>query len=92
MGTIFLKENYTSGEGKPHQPSSLTFMIKREPGYDPEGGDWQYIQSDVKGAVAVDGRMKDDGLYKLCGECHENMAERDYVFSTFLVDTELSYE
>lgn len=84
LGTIFLKENYLSNEGKPSHPSSLTIMIKRKPGYDEMGGNWEYLQSDINGNVLMQGNSTNPKIKKVCSECHANMAERDYVFSTFL--------
>jgi len=82
-GTIFLKEGYLAKDGRPGAPSSLTIMIKREPGYDPNNGDWEYIQSAVKGQIAMQGKFDDPVIHKVCSDCHSNMAERDYVFSSF---------
>lgn len=84
IGTIFLKENYLSKDGRPGMPSTLTIMIKRELGYDLAGGDWQYIQTDTKGNLIMQGDSKDPVIKQICSDCHSNMAERDYIFSTFL--------
>lgn len=84
LGTIFLKENYLSKAGQPGTPSSLTIMIKREEGYDQAGGNWEYIQTDTQGNVLMQGSSQSAVIKQVCSECHSNMAERDYVFSTFL--------
>lgn len=84
LGTIFLKENYLAHAGKPGQPSSLTIMIKRKPGFDVKGGNWEYLQTDIKGDVIMQGNSTNPQIKQACSECHANMAERDYVFSTFL--------
>lgn len=84
QGTIFLKENYLADKGQPAEPSSLTIMIKRKPGYDSEGGNWEYLQTDIKGNVLMQGDSTNPTIQKVCSECHSNMAERDYIFSTFL--------
>lgn len=83
VGTVFLKENYLVETNRPGAPSSLTLMVKKEPGYDPEFGDWLYMQSATSGQIAMEGKMKDPVIYKVCSECHANMAERDYIFSSF---------
>ena len=82
-GTIFVKENYATNNGSPGQPLTLTIMIKREKGYDPDMGDWQYIQSDVSGKIIFDGASNNKRLYQACISCHANIKERDYIFSTY---------
>lgn len=54
-------------------------MIKREPGYDPENGDWEY-------AYVVRGPAKQLTRGKLasCIDCHSHMKDRDYLFRTYL--------
>ena len=84
IGTIFLKENYQADKGKPGKPSSLTMMIKRPAGFDPNGGNWEYLQTDVKGGVIMQGDSNNQLIQSSCSNCHANMAERDYIFSTFL--------
>lgn len=45
-------------------PVAYFVMIKRPPGYDAAGGDWEYL------AVAPDGRVEDRGQLRLCARCH----------------------
>lgn len=82
-GTIFLKENYLLENGKPGRPLTITMMIKKEKGYDPGSGDWQFVQFDVNGNILNDGNSQNPVTQASCVKCHANMAERDYVFSTF---------
>lgn len=84
LGTIFLKENYLADSGQPGLPSSLTMMIKREAGYDDKNGNWEYLQTDIKGNVIMQGDANNPVIKQVCSGCHMNMAERDYIFSTFL--------
>ena len=86
QGTVFLKENYQANQGKPGEPSSLTLMIKRQAGFDHQGGDWEYLQSDVNGDIIMQGNSQDPQIKSACADCHMNMAERDYIFSTFLTN------
>ncbi len=83
VGTIFLKEGYLSQGGRPGAPASLTIMVKKPSGFDSEGGDWEYWQTDVQGQVVMRGSSKDPLIKKVCSDCHKNMAERDYIFSTY---------
>ncbi len=82
-GTIFVKENYLSDGGHPSTPFTLTIMKKHAKGYDPKNGDWEYLQSDVNGKVLLQGDANEVDVHKQCAECHQNMAERDYIFSTY---------
>lgn len=48
-------------------------MRKREPGYFPEGGDWEYA------VVSPMGRVEAEGRLALCARCHAE-ATREHVF------------
>jgi hypothetical protein len=82
-GTIVLKENYLLKDRVPETPLMVTLMIKHEPGYDPEHGDWEYAQFDSSGKLIISGNATDPNVNKVCAECHINMSGRDYLFSTF---------
>lgn len=49
------------------------FMEKREAGWFPEGGDWEY------GVIAPDGLVQSRGKLGFCARCHAE-APADYVF------------
>ncbi len=82
-GTAVLKENYQLIDGVPQTPLTVTLMIKHPKGYDPEAGDWQYVQYDVSGNVIINGNSKNEAAKVSCASCHINIDMRDYVFSTF---------
>jgi hypothetical protein len=48
-------------------------MVKHPPGFDPAGGDWEYL------VVAPDGRVEDRGKLALCARCHAE-APHDHLF------------
>lgn len=48
-------------------------MTKREPGFDPQGGDWEYL------IVDTDGRVQSRGVLPLCARCHAD-APHDHLF------------
>jgi hypothetical protein len=50
-------------------------MAKRAPGYDPAGGDWEYLVLDAAGHIEQRGRLP------LCGRCHAD-APHDHLFGT----------
>jgi hypothetical protein len=81
-GTVLLKENYFLAPGGHTKPASVTVMLKREKGYDPAMGDWQFVQFDASGQITLNGNSKDQQVQNACGFCHRGVAERDYVFST----------
>lgn len=87
-GAVLVKENFVPVGLSDYRPLTLTVMIKREPGYDPQYGDWEYLQSDVKGNVLLRGNSQDDAVRSACMGCHINVAERDYVYSINLTEPE----
>jgi hypothetical protein len=48
-------------------------MVKRPPGYDPEGGDWEYLVLTPAGEATQRGRLP------LCKRCHAE-APNDHLF------------
>lgn len=86
-GTIFVKEHFISKDGKPGQATQLSVMKKHPPGYDNEGGNWEYIQLTSNGKIIVQGHSKDPSINSMCAQCHKNIADRDYIFSLNYKDT-----
>ena len=82
-GTIVLKENFAATEGLPKIPLTITMMLKREDGYDPQGGEWEYVQFDANGNMILRGNSQSEVVNKACANCHMNLEERDYIFSNF---------
>jgi hypothetical protein len=52
-------------------------MVKREPGYDPAHGDWEYVYAGADKAVTR-------GRLDSCIDCHFQVADKDYLFRTYL--------
>jgi hypothetical protein len=50
-------------------------MVKRPAGYDPDGGDWEYLVLDPAGQIEQRGRLP------LCVRCHAD-APHDHLFGT----------
>jgi len=72
-GMRVIKAGYRDDAGT--QFEALTVMVKMEPGYDPEHGDWYY------GVLAADGTSaKMQGRLDTCIGCHHEAAEQDYLF------------
>jgi hypothetical protein len=78
-GSIIVKEklpNQTSAS-----PELLTVMIKREKGFNPELGDWEFLV--VNGDITeIQGR----GKLANCQSCHLMKPDTDFVFRTYLGD------
>jgi hypothetical protein len=78
-GSIILKEKLQTEEST--QPSLCTIMIKRQKGYNPRNGDWEYAYF-----WGNDTKLQKRGRLQNCQSCHEKKAKSDYVFRTYLTD------
>ena len=54
-------------------------MIKREPGFNPKSGDWEYLVFDGSGS-----KVEARGKLENCQACHAAKSETDYVFRSYL--------
>jgi hypothetical protein len=77
VGATIVKEKWDDERAK--TPVAYAAMIKREAGYDPKHGDWEYVYAklDKKGAV-------ERGRLKSCIDCHATAEKRDYLFRNWL--------
>jgi hypothetical protein len=55
------------------EPAGYFVMVKRAPGYDPDGGDWEYL------VLGASGRVEERGKVPLCARCHAE-APHDHLF------------
>ncbi len=78
VGTIIVKEKHDSWEVK-GPPKEYGAMVKREPGYDPTRGDWEYVY-----VVREPEKKVTRGQIESCIYCHVRQMEQDYVFRTYL--------
>jgi hypothetical protein len=77
QGSVIVKEKLPSREGS--SPELLTAMIKREPGYNPGSGDWEFMALDGSGReVRARGRLES------CQSCHRSESHNDYVSRNYL--------
>jgi hypothetical protein len=67
-GAIIVKEKLKGDEA-----SAIGGMIKRQPGYDPVNGDWEYFYAERSGKFTI-GRLDN------CIACHARAKSTDYVF------------
>ena len=74
-GSVIVREKLSAPDAP--APQLLAVMVKRAPGFNPKGGDWEFLT--VDGALTkVTGRQKQGS----CLDCHASQRERDYVFPT----------
>ncbi len=85
VGTVVIKEKHrvwnTDEFVTFDRPFAVAAMIKREPGYDPEHGDWEYafqVNLPVKDKSLIQGKLA------ACIGCHQNVRDQDYLFRNHL--------
>ena len=83
VGTIIAKEGYDSSNGKPGIPLFIVMMKKHPPGYDPKFGDWEYMKFTADGKTLLQGKSSEPQVNAQCAQCHINVGDRDYIFSSF---------
>jgi hypothetical protein len=75
-GTILVKESLgADGTGSKGELSNLTIMVKREGGYDPDNGDWEYVMTTPATLVRMQGKLG------MCINCHAAARDSDFVFT-----------
>lgn len=84
VGTIIVKEK----RAKPDSPTPelCTVMQKREAGYSPQDGNWEYFVTDGTGT-----RLQDKANAINCKSCHAEQKSVDYVFRRYLPDIAYRY-
>jgi hypothetical protein len=61
-------------------PELLTVMVKRSKGFNPAGGDWEYMVVNGEGTT-----IRERGQLGSCNACHVRQKESDFVFRTYLL-------
>jgi len=69
VGAVLVKKHSESTGA----PGPLFAMVKRDPGFFPAGGDWEFVVTDK------DGWLEDRGPLVACARCHAE-ATADWVF------------
>jgi hypothetical protein len=77
VGALVVKEKLPARDAK--EPELLTAMLKREAGFDPEGGDWEYLVLDGQGR-----EVRARGKLESCRACHQAVADTDFVSRNYL--------
>ena len=77
QGSIVIKEKLKTAAST--DPELLTVMIKREAGYNPDSGDWEYMVFDGSGkSVQARGKLEN------CQACHKMDEQTDYISRSYL--------
>ena len=78
VGTIVIKEKLSQKQSQ--TPEFYTIMLKREAGYDPRGGDWQYLIMD-----SAKTRIEKPANIESCQSCHAVWAAKsDFISRAYL--------
>ena len=77
VGSLVVKEKLPARDAS--EPELLTAMLKREAGFDPEGGDWEYLVLDGRGR-----EVRARGKLESCRACHQAVADTDFVSRNYL--------
>lgn len=64
VGAVFVEEHFERADDGARGP--VMMMTKREPGYAPEHGDWQWT------VVGAGGQVAFDGVVESCAGCHDD--------------------
>jgi len=75
VGTVVVKEKMTGGK-----VVAVGTMTKRETGYDPDHGDWEYGYRELK----ADAPPPTTGKIESCVACHRLAEKKDYLFRPYL--------
>jgi len=78
VGATIVKEKWWNEAEK--SPYAYAAMIKREPGYDPKHGNWEYVYVPISEEKPVE-----RGLLKSCIDCHATAEKRDFLFRKYLI-------
>lgn len=76
-GSVIVKEKLSAKDSQ--TPELLTVMIKKEKGFNPASGDWEYMVVDGTGT-----KIETRGNLENCQACHLANEKSDYIFRTYL--------
>lgn len=77
-GSVVAKVKLVEGSS---EPTGIAFMIKHEPGYNPEGRDWEYLIFEGKPL-----RLSARGALSTCQRCHGEQTYTDGLYRSYLSD------
>ena len=77
LGAVVIKEKYADRQAS-GPLREYAVMVKRDPGYDPAGGDWEYAYVTLAPKRAVK-----RGRLAACAGCHASARQRDFLFGSY---------
>lgn len=77
VGSVIVKEKLPPE--KKDEPELLTVMVKRERGFNPDGGDWEYMVVNGTGT-----KMEARGKLENCQACHVPMKGTDFIYRSYM--------
>lgn len=77
VGSIIVREKLLKADDV--TPEVVTVMVKREKGFSPKSGNWEYFV--LEGTLKS---VKDRQKTGSCSKCHTDAKETDWVFKTYL--------
>jgi|CXWL01.1.fsa_nt_gi hypothetical protein len=78
VGSTIVKQKFDPNR-EPDKPLLYTVMIKREPGFNPDAGDWEFA------VISGDGReIQARGALANCIACHTPQKANDFVFRGYV--------
>jgi Cytochrome P460 len=82
LGAVIVKEKRQ--DLKRSEPDLMTVMVKREKGYNPAVGDWDFAVLDGQAKI-----VKAEGRLANCIACHTSVSRSDYVYRSYLSNLKL---
>jgi hypothetical protein len=79
-GTLILKQKFLDAVGK--KTELFTGMLKREKGYAPQVGDWEFFVLNAQATRVTS--MKNELIS--CATCHESFRDTDFVSRSYLTE------
>ena len=76
-GSVIVKEKLARQDSL--EPELLTVMIKREKGFNPQTGDWEFMVTNGAGT-----EPQARGKLNSCQACHTSMSATDFTYRTYL--------
>ncbi len=73
-GSVLIKEKLTALDTSFSAPTLFTIMIKREKGYNPACGDWEFATVETKSWHVNRGKIEK------CMSCHKNYTQKDFIY------------
>ncbi|BCU75361.1 hypothetical protein llg_00760 [Luteolibacter sp. LG18] len=81
-GSLLLKEKFNR---ETHRTELFTGMWKRELGYFPEAGDWEFFTVNADAS-----KLESRGKLPACASCHEDLQKGDHVSKKYIIPAQLT--